>query len=231
MVIYMINMNSMVLDKSYFLQFLSRNEIDHVSQYKQEKDQLRSILGIVLAKYGYYQAWKIGKVNVELSYTQHGQPYIEGSDRYISISHSNMWICSVNSNQPIGVDIQEKDSAWKDFYYRYLAKSEVDHLQHLKECDKKHYVHMIWCMKESILKYKGVGLLEDPRMIELKEVSDGLYYHWHIYETQLGQSVVARQIHNDYYLALYTSQCTLCPDINIVNEMNLMKVMRGLYEH
>jgi 4'-phosphopantetheinyl transferase len=85
--------------------------------------------------------------NEQLAYHSHGQPYLQGSDLHISISHAYPMVALAVAKQPIGIDIEKKQSRFLALKSRFctpqelaMAKDDVDEL-----C-------RIWCAKEALYK-------------------------------------------------------------------------------
>lgn len=91
--------------------------------------------------------------------TDRGKPYVEGRSLNFSISHSGSVIClGLTLDKSIGVDC-EKTLEFDDFLSvasRFFAKKEIDYIKQASTPLKSFYT--IWCSKEAILKYYGVGL-------------------------------------------------------------------------
>lgn len=86
-------------------------------------------------------------------YDEYGKPYLRGSDRHISVSHSESWNAAMVSDKPCGVDIQVYTPTVERIAVRFLSDREIQQAAHAK--DKLRHLHLLWGAKECI--YKAYG--------------------------------------------------------------------------
>ena len=95
---------------------------------------------------------------------EHGKPFILGSDRYISLSHSNDWIAAGTSPHAIGVDIQIIVEKITRIAHRIYSPEEI------RAVEGDDYIlglHVLWGAKESIYKAYGKRNLEFKKHIRI----------------------------------------------------------------
>ena len=90
-----------------------------------------------------------------------GKPFLKNNKIFFNISHSAEKIAIAISDKQIGVDIEKIAEHNLKIAKRCFVKQEEEFVfsgQTQEEIKKRFYV--IWTLKESYLKYKGVGLTE-----------------------------------------------------------------------
>lgn len=86
-------------------------------------------------------------------YDDFGKPYLEGINKHISVSHSELWCAAMISDQPCGVDIQVYSETVRRIADRFLTP---DDLVRIEQADKPlQLLHLLWGAKECI--YKAYG--------------------------------------------------------------------------
>lgn len=86
-------------------------------------------------------------------YDDFGKPYLEGIDKHISVSHSDLWCAAMISDQPCGVDIQVYSETVRRIADRFLTP---DDLVIIGKADYPlQQLHLLWGAKECI--YKAYG--------------------------------------------------------------------------
>lgn len=143
MILYILNMDR--FEKSKYCQA----QLKHKKHHQAGLYLLQNALG----KEAYEQA--------EFAAGEHGKPYIIGNPVHYNISHSGKYVVLVTAAGEVGVDVQEKKSAYLDaMAKRFFAPEEW---QALSGCDtfeaREDLFFHIWCRKEAYGKYLGLGLL------------------------------------------------------------------------
>ena len=90
---------------------------------------------------------------VQCLYDDFGKPYLKGSEKQISVSHSELWCAAMVSDLNCGVDIQLYSDTVTRISNRFLTPSD-------EEAVKKHkhpiaFLHVLWGAKECL--YKAYG--------------------------------------------------------------------------
>jgi len=135
----------------------------HVKLFKEESKAAFVLLKYVLQKEGY-------QTDYYVKYTEYKKPYIKGI--FYNVSHSKGKIALAIGENEVGVDIQ-----------KYVDTIERTKPKYYHDLDYiKNPLHM-WVIKESYLKFIGVGLRNDLQQIRINketvkhEEFEEAYYH------------------------------------------------------
>jgi hypothetical protein len=90
---------------------------------------------------------------VQCLYDEFGKPYLKGVDRYISVSHSELWCAAMVSDAPCGVDIQLYSDTVRRIANRFLTPSDLSEASH--HPNPTAFLHVLWGAKECL--YKAYG--------------------------------------------------------------------------
>ncbi|MCR4955138.1 MAG: 4'-phosphopantetheinyl transferase superfamily protein [Lachnospiraceae bacterium] len=131
---------------------------ERADRFRQKADAYRHVMGEVLLFSCMEEV--LGKVPVDkIERNEYGKPYVKGSDDFFfNISHSGDYVVVVCHNEPVGVDIQEMRTISPAMVKKIFTKEEVTYLASLSEKERERHKIMLWSMKESYIKYLGLGL-------------------------------------------------------------------------
>lgn len=93
---------------------------------------------------------KLNGITLPILYKENGEPYLEDSDKFISITHSFPFAGLAISNKKNGIDIeriQPKILALRDKFINEYEKSWL-----YKEIEELEFLTIIWAIKESLYK-------------------------------------------------------------------------------
>ncbi len=128
-------------------------------------------------------------------YDDFGKPILRGSDKHISISHSELWCSAMISDRPCGVDIQIYSYTVKRIAERFLTEDEIKVAFATKHALS--YLHLLWGAKECMYKAYGkrkLGFREHIHVGAFNPVSgtgqgeiryEGLHLHYELYYRML----------------------------------------------
>lgn len=153
-----------------YRRYFSVERWNHISNYKNIADRLRSICAELLAKH--LVAKKISRTFEEISILRNakGKPYIADCDLQISLSHSRNWIvCSVG-NFASGVDVEEDFSDALEIALNFFSYREYLSLKYLHGVDLQKNFLRLWTLKESYGKFLGCGLSEELLKIDIEKL-------------------------------------------------------------
>lgn len=130
-----------------------------ISKYRLEADRKRTVYGEALAKFMISKKTGILPQDIQVGRNPYGKPYATNQDEICyNISHSgNYVVCGLDTYE-IGVDIEEvreiDQAIAKSFFhskeYEFILSQEIN--------QQIHTLYDFWTLKESYIKYLGVGL-------------------------------------------------------------------------
>ncbi|MCC6722142.1 MAG: 4'-phosphopantetheinyl transferase superfamily protein [Bacteroidia bacterium] len=98
----------------------------------------------------------------------HGKPYLENSEKHISITHSgNMAAAIYNSNDLCGIDLEKYDHRISKIANKFTSESETSLLN--KDLYNL-FCCIIWSGKETVFKYSPLADIDFKLHIELKNI-------------------------------------------------------------
>lgn len=97
----------------------------------------------------------------EIKHDANNAPYIEDSNLHISISHTNSMVVVAISNNPIGIDIEDRARKQLQLSHKFTTKQEKEWIDNCKTIEEKQLIaEVIWSAKEAIYKLANIkGLL------------------------------------------------------------------------
>ncbi len=102
----------------------------------------------------------------DLSFNEHGKPYINGSNMHFSISHSNGYVALATSNSIIGIDIEFNRTI--DNKILKLLKERIYNDNDYKNDDSSLSSFIkTWTIKEAYSKFVGIGISIGLKDIEI----------------------------------------------------------------
>jgi len=107
----------------------------------------------------------IGYENFPLKHKENGQPYLEGSLKHLSISHSKGWFALALSMNSIGIDIEPIRTSIEKGTSYFLNEVEVKQPFTLKE------LHIIWGAKEALFKQLSGNVVNLKNAVTTVEIS------------------------------------------------------------
>ncbi len=147
-----------------------------ISRYKLEIDRrsrivARKLISMYLVEQG------MGDGSFHLLLDEYKKPYIEGGP-FFNITHSGALVAVCFSDQPVGIDVEEKKEMDWEPITELLHEEERRCLGYLEE--KLDIFFRIWARKEAFLKALGSGILngigEDCILDNLVEKDNRLWY-------------------------------------------------------
>lgn len=131
-------------------------------------DQALCAKAYLLLREGLKQYYQIEGLP-DFAYREHGKPYLKGYPHiHFNLSHCKKGILCVIDQQEIGCDIEEIPSEIDESLCN-LCLSEMEKNKIRQSQNPCVDFTRLWTMKESYLKYKGEGLIDDlPRVLSSK---------------------------------------------------------------
>lgn len=98
----------------------------------------------------------------ELQYGEYGKPFAPGRKEF-SLSHGGNWAILAADDHPVGVDIEPLNVANLDVAGRVFTANELLWMQP----GSLERFHVLWTIKESVMKATGRGMQLDPAGFEV----------------------------------------------------------------
>lgn len=145
--------------KFYFVASEERQK--KANRYKNLEDSKRCILAESLLRYSLFQIYP-SKSEFVISCNAYGKPYIEHIENFFyNISHSGKWVVVAFGNSEVGVDVEKIgwNSSFDGILNKFYTKEERRYISSLiDENEKAERFTKIWTLKESYIKFLGIGL-------------------------------------------------------------------------
>ncbi|VDM78776.1 unnamed protein product [Strongylus vulgaris] len=114
---------------------------------------------------------------IEIAKTERGKPYLTNAEAQLNfnVSHQGDFVVLASSeNEDIGVDVMRIDECRGDTALEHIERMSklftAEELRMMRsgitEKEKWTAFYRIWCLKESVLKATGTGLVNDLRALE-----------------------------------------------------------------
>lgn len=152
-----------------FGRIISAERIEKIQALRLEDDKVKSLLAEILLRYSLSKDFFLQKKDVQIISTTYGKPYLNNiSDIHFNISHSGSYVACAVSNQVVGLDI-EKIGNSNDKLIQVFHKNEIAYLNKLPSKSRKEAFYKLWSLKESYIKYLGLGLAFPLNSFYIKE--------------------------------------------------------------
>lgn len=147
------------------LPWVELNEIEkeQLKKLKNEKRQIEFVIVRIMLR----------KVlpDSTILYNSAGAPYIDDNSNYISVSHSNRFVCLMHSCFPCGVDVEYIDSKALRVARRFLCEEELGLIH---EDFPARDATLLWSAKESLFKLLKKENVDFARQLKITEVQDNV---------------------------------------------------------
>ena len=143
---------------------------EKIDRFRFEKDKRLSLgAGYLLQK----ALEEAGITDYHIEYRGRQKPYVAGrSDVFFNISHSGEMVALALSDKEVGVDI-EKEQHFKenliDYVFTQGDKALAKELTALLGITIDQAYTRLWTVKESVMKYSGLGIALAPKSILLSK--------------------------------------------------------------
>ena len=128
---------------------------ERITKLKNKQDKYLSILGEYLLMNILKENYNTNYQDINIIYNENGKPYIENSNIYFNISHSNNYAAVIVSNKECGIDIEKIRDINTDIIKIYASPNEQ---KYILENNTITRLYEIYCLKEAYLKMYGLKL-------------------------------------------------------------------------
>ncbi|MCL2663873.1 MAG: 4'-phosphopantetheinyl transferase superfamily protein [Oscillospiraceae bacterium] len=163
---------------SDLLALVSNEKREKVKRFHIESDSQSSLLGDILARIELCGLTGLRNNQLSFSENEYGKPLLTNAkDVHYNISHSGMFVVCAFNSAPVGIDIETIKPIDMAIAKRFFSQDEVDYILYPSDENKletkvlNHSVggsaepsnkyerfYQIWTMKESYIKWEGMGL-------------------------------------------------------------------------
>ncbi|MBC2074224.1 4'-phosphopantetheinyl transferase superfamily protein [Listeria marthii] len=152
-----------------FREIISEERKEKIQTFRSEDDKVRSLLAEILLRYSLSKDFFLQETDVQIILTTYGKPYLNNiSDIHFNISHSGSYVACAVSNQVVGLDI-EKIGNSNEKLIQVFHKNEIAYLNKLPSKYRRQAFYNLWSLKESYIKYLGLGLAFPLNSFYIKE--------------------------------------------------------------
>lgn len=160
------------------LKIVSERKKCQCSRYHRDIDKILSLYGELLLRYILGVYYNINEDCVIFDYTKSGKPFFNNLKIQFNISHSgSVVVCAVSELGDVGVDIEKIEELPESVVEYCFSHKEKQNLNSMSIDTRIGKFYDIWTRKESYLKYKGWGLIDDMKTINTFDDSIEKYYH------------------------------------------------------
>ena len=97
-----------------------------------------------------------------IQYTAYGKPFLPGGSPF-NLTHSGGYTALVKAGAPVGVDMEQIQAGNLSLIPHLFSRKEADWIH----ADPLPRFHMLWSIKESIMKATGLGMQLSPQSFEI----------------------------------------------------------------
>ncbi len=141
---------------------------DNMKMQKTYRDLLLD--NLFLSKFGksYSSCVKSGLV----SFSDHGKPYVRGNKFYFNISHTRELVLCAMSKKECGIDCETIRQVSPKLIEKVCTPKECRSVFSADDPFREFFIH--WTLKESYMKYTGLGFSIPPKSLEFEIHDDGI---------------------------------------------------------
>lgn len=168
----------------YWLETVDPSRRDRIRRMKNTKAAGQSLGAGILIREGLKEA---GLSEYRILAGEHGKPYVEGrKDVFFNVAHSGDMAVFIVSDCEVGIDIEKVREFDEKMLRRIFTDDDLKVIRELEELPEfkrtsncssgkePNYsgrdaaATLLWTVKESVMKFTGLGLSMDPRKIKVR---------------------------------------------------------------
>jgi len=172
------------LDHNQFntlMALISSEKQDRIRRYRLISDAHNSLIGDVVVRAELCKATGLQNNQLRFSTNKYGKPFlINANEIHYNISHSDKFVVCAFSSDPIGVDVESVkpiDTAIAD---RFFSLDEIDYIGDSACGSENERFYKIWTMKESYIKWNGMGLSKKLNSFSVLKTLSNFPPHYHL---------------------------------------------------
>lgn len=170
MIIKCLNLKDMDTDRyQLFLSVVSEMRRRNAGKYYRKEDAYRCVCAEVLLQACIFET--TGKLeNFDLTLNSFGKPYVLGMRHFFfNLSHAGEWVVIAYGGRELGIDVEKVRDNMDGIVDSCYGKKEKEYVSFGDFETRNERATEIWTMKESYVKYKGIGLSLEFSSFDVKE--------------------------------------------------------------
>jgi len=165
------NVNILMLDADLaqseiklLLDYVSVEKRKRVKLFRHVRDAQVTLLGDIMARIELSKMTGLSNNQLSFFKNEFGKPFLSNViDIHYNISHSGVYVVCAVSNTQIGVDIELIKSIDINIAKRFFSPDEINYVFYPSDEQQYERFYQIWTMKESQVKWEGMGLSKNLR--------------------------------------------------------------------
>ncbi len=154
-----------------------------------------------------------------ISFNDSGKPYIDGKESiFFNLSHSGEYAVGVFSDREVGADVEKLRKFKKSLIEYVFDESEIDYISNMPLDMRDSLYTRLWTMKESFMKFTGMGISMSPKKIVFGLSDNGFDGAKVLYEGTVCENLYfSHHEITDYHI-------TVCSEYEEWNEVDLLSL-------
>ncbi|EIE5835687.1 4'-phosphopantetheinyl transferase superfamily protein [Listeria monocytogenes] len=198
---------------------LSLSYVKKINLFKNEISKRQKVVSNVLLLYVLFSNLNSWEFEIEIS--NFGKKYINNPNIYFSISHSGEYVICAISKSNIGIDIEKSITDTSNLSDQIMSEKEIKLYGYEINLTK------FWTMKESYLKFLGVGLNKEPKSLTFI----GQKNEYTITEENEKTYCRTFSFSDEYYVSYATSREQTQSTLNMVNMSEIINFVNDNLIH
>ena len=171
MIIKCLNIRNMDEDKYRILwNAVPEEKKRSAEKFYHKEDAYRSICAEILIRFCIHET--TGTLSFfDMKRNAYGKPYISGIEDFcFNLSHAGEWVVIAYGRKEVGIDVEMMRTDMTGIVNSCYGKSEKAYIFSAEGREKDERAIEIWTMKESYVKYRGMGLSLEFDSFDVKEM-------------------------------------------------------------
>lgn len=159
-----------------FYNTVSIDKRKKLDRFIKREDFLRSLYADIIVRKTIERISGIDSRDLQFYENAYGKPYVNGIENlYFNISHAGSWVVVVISNFECGIDVEAVSEPSPQIAKRFFHEREYQKFLKLTENEQIAYFYELWVLKESYVKWRGIGLSMPFNTFEIEYESKNHY--------------------------------------------------------
>jgi len=160
---------------------VSEERRERISRFCNIYDAQNSLIGDILVREALSEMTGLSHVHFICRTNEYGKPFLTNySDIHYNTSHTRGIVACAFDALPVGIDIELIKPIDINIAKHFFSEDEIDYIFSASNGDELTRFYQVWTMKESLIKWEGVGLSKDLKSFSVLAVQPDdfpPYYH------------------------------------------------------